>query len=283
MERGLKTILPVVILLFAVSVLAQEKPEYGWNNEIIGNLGLNQVGFDNWSQGGENAFSWQFDLNAKFINTSEKATWTTTGKFAYGQSRVGDQGTRKTVDEVRLESVLKFNIEKAAEPYLSLAGWTQFADGLIYGENSSSTVVSSFFDPIYLTQSAGIGFEPATGLKVRVGASAKQTFTDSFPAPYADNPDTPEIEKTLSEYGAESVIDFTRKLSEDLILKSKMELFSNIKGVDEIDVNWDTQMTARVAKYINVNLGIRLLYDRNISKKRQLMQSLAIGFTYTFL
>ncbi len=280
MERGFR-LLVLSTLLLTAPLQAQEPPQYGWKNEIISNLGLNQVGFDNWAQGGENAFSWQFDLNAKFIKTAEKTTWTTTGKFAYGQSRVGDQGTRKTVDEVRLESVLKFNIEKAAEPYLSMAAWTQFADGLVYGDNGS-TVVSTFFDPLYMTQSAGIGFEPTDGLKIRIGASAKQTFTSSYPT-YADNPDTPEIEKTLSEFGAESVIDLTRKFSEDLILKSKMELFSNISGIDEVDVNWDTQLTAKVAKYISVNLGLRLLYDKNISKKRQLMQTMAIGFTYSFL
>jgi hypothetical protein len=41
-------------------------------------------------------------------------------------------------------------------------------------------------------------------------------------------------------------------------------------------------LTAKVNKYINVNLGAILIYDKDQGDKLQIAQSLALGFVYTF-
>jgi hypothetical protein len=83
------------------------------------------------------------------------------------------------------------------------------------------------------------------------------------------------------EAGAESVTDVALKLSDNLLFNSKLELFSNIKGIDEIDINWDNLFSVKVSEFINVGLNIRLFYDKDISSKRQLKQTMAVGFSYT--
>ena len=49
-------------------------PQYGWKNEIIGNLNLTQASFSNWEQGGENTLAWQVNLTTNFVLDQEKAT-----------------------------------------------------------------------------------------------------------------------------------------------------------------------------------------------------------------
>ena len=62
-----------------------------------------------------------------------------------------------------------------------------------------------------------------------------------------------------------------------------MEMFSNIKAFNEIDVNWNTLISAKTTKLIAVNFNVKLIYDRDVSVKRQLKQALTVRLTYTLL
>ena len=62
-----------------------------------------------------------------------------------------------------------------------------------------------------------------------------------------------------------------------------MEMFSNIKAFNEIDVNWNTLISAKITKLIAVNFNVKLIYDRDVSVKRQLKQALTVRLTYTLL
>ena len=271
----------------AASLLAQQKPpeepKYGWQKEIVGGVNLTQTSFDNWAQGGENSFAWQLNLNFKFINDQEKTNWTNSGKFTCGATKTGDQESRKSIDEIKLESVFTCKPGVYLNPYVAVTGETQFAAGYNYGTDPK-TQISAFMDPGYFRESVGVGYQPNHIVKTRFGMALKQTITSDYPVPYADNPDTKDkIEKTKNEIGAESVTDVSWKISNNMLFTSQLELFSALKAFDEIDVNWDNVLTAKISKYFNVNFNVKLFYDRDISKKRQLKQALAMGLTYSFL
>ncbi|HDL18231.1 MAG TPA: DUF3078 domain-containing protein [Bacteroidetes bacterium] len=264
-------------------LFAQEKEQsqYGWKKEVVGEVNLSQAGFDNWAQGGENSLVWQLNLNGKFVNDQEKMNWSNTGKFTFGRTKVGDQDSRKSIDELKLESVLTYKLGSLINPYIAATGETQSATGYRY-EGETKVAVSGFLDPVYFTQSAGVGYTLNKQFKTRFGAAAKQTVTSNYPVPYADDPATETVEKTKSEIGAEFVTDLNLKLNKTTLLISKLELFSNLTAFDEIDVRWDNLVSAKISKYINVNFNVKLFYDKDISKKRQLKQALAVGFTYSF-
>jgi hypothetical protein len=283
---------PLTVILYALLISAsllysqddkKEEVKIGWTNEVIGSLNLTQASFDNWSGGGENSLAWQFKFFGKFMNEQTTYNWTTTSKIEYGQTKLGDLESRKSIDEIRLESVYTRKMKLYVNPYLAVTGETQITKGYQYSE-TSKTAFSDYFDPAYFTESAGIGYSHKNQIKTRLGAALKQTITRNFPAPYADDPDTKnKIEKTKVELGAESVSDYTQKLAENMVFTSKLELFSNLKALNEVDVRWDNILTAEISKYVNVNLNFKLFYDRDISVKRQLKQSLALGLTYSFL
>lgn len=270
----------VCTLLLASAAGAQEKseaPQYGWQKEMVGNLNFTQNQFDNWSQGGEDSWSWQLDLNGKLIYDQEKYNWTNTGKLSYGRTQVGDADSRKAADEIKLESVYTYKMNILINPYLAATGLTQLTTGYNYIDDTTRTAISNFMDPGYFTQSVGLGIEPNKNIKTRIGAAMKETITKDYAATYANG------EKTRVEYGAESITDVTVKLSENILYTSKLELFSNLKRFDKIDVNWDNMFSSKIAEYLAVSFNFRLFYDKDISTRRQLKQTLAVGLTYSFL
>ena len=274
----------VAVLVSSNSRAGEEKksPEYGWKNQLVGTLNISQTSLDNWVQGGENTFAWQLDVLGHFENDREPFNWTSTTKLSYGMSRIGEAEARKSVDEIRFESVYRRKLGWFVDPYGAFRLETQLTKGYTYS-NDTQTAVSDFWDPAYLVESVGFGFQPASFVKSRIGAALKQTLTRNFSALYSDDPNTPEIEKVRSEVGVESVSDISKKFAENMLYTAKLQLFSNLKGIREVDVRWDNLVTAKLTKIVNVTLDFRLFYDRDVSKKRQIRQALLIGLSYSFL
>lgn len=272
----------MLIFLLSTFVMSQDTTivDTTWQKEAVGSLSFSQAHFDNWAQGGENILAHQVDLNGKLIYNQEKFAWTSTGKIAFGNSKIGNGESKKTVDELRIESILTYLWEFIADPYFAIKGETQFAPGYLYGEDSKKQV-SGFLDPGYFTQSAGFKYSPAEELSVRFGAAVKETITKDFPTPYADNPETEEIETIKVEPGMEAVLAFSKKISENTLINSTIDLFNNFTNFDATDVRWDTDMVTQVTKYINIKFNVKLFYDKDISTKRQLNQSLMVGISYT--
>lgn len=272
----------VILLMMGLSVqlFAQdkkaEKPKYGWQKEAVGLLNFTQNSFDNWSKGGENSWAWQLNFNAKANLEQEKYSWNNSAKISYGMTKVGDLSARKAADEIKLETVYTYKMSLYVNPYVAATGLTQFTDGYAYTD-TSKTVISHLLDPGYFTQSAGVGIQPFKILKTRLGAALKETVADEFSDTYAKG------EKFRVEYGAESVTDVNWQMTETILFTSKLEMFSNLKALDQIDVNWDNLISAKIAKYLSVSFNVKIFYDRDISPVRQLKQTLAVGLSYSFL
>ena len=50
-----------------------------------------------------------------------------------------------------------------------------------------------------------------------------------------------------------------------------------------IDVNWENIISASLSKIITVNLYTQLLYDKEVSRKSRIKETLAIGFVFKML
>jgi hypothetical protein len=277
--------LPVILISgIFLSGFAQETetPEYGWKNQVIGSFTLTQAQFDNWSQGGENTLAWQLSGTGSFVNNTPKFTWTNSGKLIYGQAKIGDADARKSADEIRFESLYEHNLHLPVYPYVSAQLITQMTKGYQYTEELKIPV-SNFMDPGYITFGAGFGYTPVEYLKTRLGAASKITVSKEYAVGITDDPATETVEKTNVEFGMQSVTELSKPLAENILLSSKLELFSNLNRIDEVDVRWDTLLAMKVSRYIDVSLNMELFYDKNISTKRQLKQLLALGLSYTFL
>jgi hypothetical protein len=280
----MKRLAIVLWTLVSINGFAQtdsvKAPAYGWTHTMTTGITLAQIGFTDWSAGGDNALSWALGLEGKSVSDQEKTTWANTYKFAFGQARISDGGLRKTDDKIDLESILTYKLNQYINPYAGLTFKSQFAPGYKYNSPvvGQKTKVSQFLDPAYFTQSVGAGWQPAKEIKTRLGFALRETFSSKFA--YADDPETKNtVEASKVEGGIESVTDTEWKIEDNILLTSKLELFAPFRTIDRVDVRFETKVTMSVNKYISANFTLQML---NLSPfpRTQIKEAIAIGFTY---
>ena len=76
------------------------------------------------------------------------------------------------------------------------------------------------------------------------------------------------------------VANFDKDVAKDVNLKFRYLMFSTFQDPLEIDNRLDAQLTAKINKYVNVNLGAIVVYDKDQSTKIQFAQALSIGFLF---
>ncbi len=271
----------LVLITLGFSEEKQETPR--WENELNTTLSLAQGSFSNWAKGGENSITWRSDVIGKFVKEEKKYSWSTSGKLSFGKTKISDNGFRKSSDELRLETVFALKEEVHVISYMAFNMRTQFAPGYKYIDKENRVQTSDFMDPGYFKQSIGFGYSPFKELKARMGFAVKETITENFPKPFADDLKTTRVEKIKIEQGLDTTIDFDQKINSSFRYTSKIILFSTLERFNEIDLNWDNLFLAKLTTFIQVNLSIKLVYDKDFSSKRQLMQSLAAGVVFDLI
>jgi len=256
---------------------------FGWAHSVVTGLNLTQVSFKDWAQGGENALSYTFWFAASSVQEMEKTHWGNALKLAFGQSRLGDQGLRKTDDEIYFETILIYKFGLYINPYAAGTFRTQFASGYKYDALGDRKEVSKIFDPAYLTQSIGAAYKPVPEATTRLGVAVREVLTSDHADKYADDPATSGVEKTKVEGGIESVTDAEWKFAENMALTTKLALFAPFKTLDEIIVRNDNTVTAKVNEYVNVSFNVQFIHDVTVTRRTQIKEVLALGISYSLL
>ena len=276
----------VLALSLAVAAVGQEdgaaEAAAGWDHKLVSGLTLTQISLSNWEQGGEEAVAWTASLDGKSTFARAKLLWDSTYKLAYGQTKLGDQETRKTDDKIDLESVLTLDQGLLVDPYVAGTFKTQFAKGYEYPDDGERVAASSIFDPAYFTQSAGVGYRPVEEARTRQGVALRETLTDEFTG-YADDPDTPEVETTRTEGGVESVTDVEWQLRDNVLLSSKLELFTAFSDLADVVARNDTTVAVKVTEWVSLKLNVLIVREDRVVEKTQVKQTIALGLNYDLL
>lgn len=267
----------------ASATLFAQAPEdtlpFGWNNSATGNLNLSQAYFDNWTKGGVNALSWESRLEGVALRKEADWNWESKGRALFGQSHLDGLGTRKASDELMAETIYTRHLSAWVNPFAAARFQTQFAAGYDYTD-TTRTRVSGAFDPTYLSQTVGLGKSWEDAYKLRLGGTLKQTFSAARYG-YADDTSTPATVETFKlEPGASFTAEIRRGLMENILLASVFDVFANFEGLDAVDVRWENQVTAKVNSFISANFALDVLYDKDLSTKRQVRQSLSVGISF---
>ena len=283
MKPILVLMLLAVVGLFASGACAQELPATGpWRHSIVGGLALAQIVYKDWAKGGEDALAWTSTLDGKSVNDLPRTNWSNTYKLAFGQTKLGKGDIRKTDDKIDLETLLTYKIGIHVNPYAAATMKTQFAKGYEYDEAGEEIAVSKFFDPAYLTQSAGLGYQPVPQIRTRLGAAIREIITSEFNS-YSDDPDTDEIEKIKVDGGLESVTDLEWHLKENLLFMSRLELFAVLTEPRDLAIRNDNTLAIKVSKNISVNLNVLVVKDKTLSEKTQIKETLTLVLSYIFV
>jgi hypothetical protein len=278
--KKLATLALGAILIFG-SALSQgttppPPPEYGWQHSLVAGLTLTQVAFTDWAQGGVNALAYTLSADGKSVDDEEKSNWMITYKFAFGQVRLGGQGLRKADDIIDVATVYTYKLGTLINPYASATMKTQFAKGYMYPRSDSSVQVSAFFDPGYLMQSAGVGYQPLPEIKTRLGFALREIITNKFNQ-YSNDPG----KKTSVDGGMESVTEIEWKLDDNILFTTKLEVFDAFKHFDEIVVRDNTSIIGKVNKYVTAMLNIQLINEKRVTPRTQVKETIALGLNYT--
>jgi len=274
-------------LLFPLALVAQQDtakaPVLGWKHKLVAGVNLTQAAFNNWAQGGENAFAWTASIDGKHQQLQEKTDWTTTYRFAFGQAKLQSSGLRKTDDVIDLATTLTYLFGTSVNPYASATLKSQFAKGFDYGA-PGTPAVSKFFDPAYLTQSVGLGYQPVPEIKTRLGAALRETITSEF-RNYANDPDVAPRDwvSTRVEGGAESITEVEWKFATNMAFTMKLELFAPFKTMDKIIVRDDMGILAKVNELITAGINLQLINDWRVTPRTQTKQTLTFGLSYALL
>lgn len=263
-----------------------------WHKAELG-ANFNQGAFsDNWTGGGVNSAGVGVFLNAVSENRAGKNSWRNDLQAQYGILKNKGQGSRKNQDRIFFDTKYSRELHPKWILFTNLNFQSQFANGYYYSMINDTIPVrrksSTLFAPAYLTQSLGFEFKPDPYffLDVAPGAFRQTIVWDKslyINTPEQKNYGVPIGKRIGYEVALMQIVaNYNRDIAKQMNLKFRYQLYSNILNPLKIDNRLDASLTARINKYINVNLSAIVAYNEDQSDNIQLAQGLNVGFLYTF-
>jgi hypothetical protein len=272
---------------------APEVTAADWERSADLGLALTQSTYNShWTGGEAGSVNWIANANAAFsAQFRPKLTWANTIKLAFGQTHIQDQESKewakpeKSADRVFFESVWRFKLWQALNPYAAATFESQFLD-------ASVPQVKRYVNPFTLTEAIGLTrvFADTTYLKFvsRLGFALRQ-YTDNV---VVDTIAATKERRSTTSGGLEWVTDFSHtfadeKMKYDTKLRTFVAFFRSGDEFSEDDddwqaphVAWEHTFSAAISKVVQVQLFVEFLYDKEISEAVRFKETLALGLTY---
>jgi len=267
-----------------------------WKKAFKAGLNLNQASFSsNWKAGGVNSIGFNAYLNYKANYKKDIHSWDNEIDLLYGMVNNAGQGGRKTLDRIFLDTRYGRAISSKWDLSASANLQSQFADGFSYAKDAvgveQSTLISGAFAPAYITAALGFEYHPVDYFKLRLSPfSPRVTIVNDIARFYnpVTNPTPYGVrngESTRFQWLAFQLLaEFNKDIATNINLKWRYIMFADyqILELNKIDHRLDVTLTAKVNRYINVNLGGIVMYFYDQDKDIQVSQALSIGVAYTF-
>ena len=279
---------------FAVPTINYEPvtPPKFWTNGMLTEIGFSQISLTNWAAGGSGSVALNSYVNAHANYAKGDMFWDNRGQLSYGFVQSFQDGYRKSDDKIVLDSKWGY---KAINKFYFSANFnfrSQFSPGFEYSGNTSKKV-SQMFAPAYLTLGLGIDFKPGNGKEFSLNIAPLTgnlvIVTDSLlRAKYGNQPD----EAARWALGAQVKATLNKDLFKNLKVNTTLTLFSDyLNKPQNIQVNWDLQLTYKLNKYLQTGLRTNLIYDDNVlitnkdghaAPRVQVKEVFSVNFAYTF-
>lgn len=287
----------LAMVALGVTTFAQTDTTKLWQKGFEFGLNFNAAQFStNWQGGGVNNISFGGLLNAKANYKSKNGihSWDNSLNLQYGIIRSrGQRFNRKSADLIFIDSKYGYKLGKKWYAFGGVNFLSQFAFGYEFTPDADPAIIetrraiSGFMAPGYLTEALGLEYKPKDWFFARLGLGAtRQTFVlnQSVYAPTDSIRYGVERDALVrNEFG----IQLNTNLNKDLV-KDKINLQVRYLGffnyetpdLDKIDHRFDIIFTAKITKYINVNLTTIFLYDFDQIAEWQNSQVLGIGLLF---
>jgi hypothetical protein len=295
MHKSLIALFSVLLLLaLAVAACGADSTSVGWKKSLVLDVTTTQAAYsDSWIGGEAGSLSWVANVNgAAEKQLSRTLNLRSLLKLSFGQTLTQDDSTKqwskpkKSTDLIDWDNLGRLTLGSFVDPYVAFRLESQFASKL----SEQKTV---YLSPIRLTESFGIARKfyshPKTDIVIsRLGFAFRETMTKQL----VDSVNTKSA--NTNDGGFELVTDAALTLNERLLYSGKLTLYKavffsdkdKVKGTPEqdywkaIDINWENSVTAQLSKIITVKFYTQLLYDKQISLRGRLKETLGIGFLF---
>ncbi|MDX9727853.1 MAG: DUF3078 domain-containing protein [Bacteroidales bacterium] len=247
--------------------LSKIKPDL-WKFKTDLSYLLSQGVISNWAKGGESNISSVLDVTSalNYNNKVTKVNSATSARFALGLQASGKYGgIRKNLDILEINS----KINHKAFGKFDLSGIfqfkSQFLPGYTYPNDTTSVMVSKFFNPATFILGYGLEYKPNKNLSVSFSPlSYKGTIVT----------DTANINQTKygiaadkmakNELGAYLTVNSKLVLFEKINMTNRIQLFSNfLMKPQNVDVDWEMIATMPLNWFTDLRVNTHLIYDDN--------------------
>jgi hypothetical protein len=270
-----------------------------WKKGGFINLTFSQVSLSNWAPGGDNSYSGAANSTLFAIYDKGRIRWDNNLILSYAMQQTGNQGLRKTDDQIDLTSKYGYKASTTSKWYYSalINFKSQFSSGFKYPDDS--TVVSKFLAPAYVVGSLGFTWKPldyfelfVSPVSSRITIVNDQKLADEgrygVQMATIDANGLPVAGKKIrSQFGAYLNARFRKEIMTNVTLATRLELFNdytdpNKSNRKNIDVNWETGILMKVNKLITASIIFQVVCDDDVIKKTQYRQVTGIGIGYKF-
>jgi hypothetical protein len=288
----------IILALAAGSLLAEDSTFVGWKKSLVIDVTTSQTAYsDSWEGGEAGSLNWVSNLNGTAERQfSPKFNYRSVLKLSFGQTVTQDQETKqwskpkKATDLIDWDNLGRFTMHQLVDPYIAFRLESQFATEL-----SPNKMV--YFSPMRFTESFGVARKfwsrGKTDIFVsRLGLAIRELMTKQLDP--LDSTFTRTINVNSNDGGIESVTEASITFNKRLSYLGKLSLFKALyfsdkdkfKGTPEadywksIDVNFENGITAQVSRIVTTRLYTQLLYDKQLSKRARIKETLGIGFLF---
>lgn len=267
------------LLLFSIFIISCTSASYAQTDTVkykkggLTALNVSQSSFTNWAAGGISNVNVTSLISLYANRKSAASNWENNLDLGFGLQKIDGGDYRKSEDRIEMNSKYGRTINDKLNYSVLLNFRSQFAQGFNYTD-TSVVYVSNFLSPSFTTLSAGLDYRPTQGLTIYLSPITGKvtTVTDDKLSKAGAYGVTPG-EMVRFEFGSLASIKYQRGFKNNIQLKSKLDLFSNFKDVQAVDINWENIFAFQVTKLLNVSLTTNLLYDQDILIPKKVEQS----------
>ena len=264
---------------------------------------------DYWAKGGESSASILATFNY-FVNYSKgKIKWensldTKLGFMYYfkkDESKPDASSFHKNSDNFDLSSRLGVSAFKNWYYSTELVFKTQLLEGR--RNRYDTDIISAFLSPANLTFSIGLDYKPNKDFSLFLSPVSLRTTIVTHPKVSRTRYGLAEGENIKSRIGSYLKLEHNRKISNDISIRTKNNLFVNF-GKNEVDeplwrkfpdIDSETTLNFKVNQFVTTQVNLHMIYDKDVKSewqdkdgvlqkgpRLQLKQFLTLGFTYRF-
>ncbi len=256
--------------------------------------------FQSVSKDGEESqnLQWLAQVQSRFSYEGTHYQFNSTLFAQYGAIVTSDAAPVKTQDNLQLSLVPSVTLSEnlGLRLFFEVTGETQIGEGYV------DSIHTSFLDPFFLYETLFLGHKThvvsddgSSEFEFVIGAgyAYQQTVTSNFVLAEnrkfvvdQDNPLSHVQDQFTVEQGYSGILEmaFSKKINDDFSFRSSMRTVALTKAGFTDDIKncrvGSLVLAGLQYKFLSIDYTMHVLYDRNLSPRRQLDQTMVFGFKF---